>query len=138
MSREIRRNTKERNDAIDPQHLRCVHGGRANVGQTWLQETEPGHSLSSLTLVAFDATSGQMRHIGDWQMDGILPEGVAFDAAGKWVVAGVFEYVGPEPRKSALEFWRVHRVPGEDPALVPSLYHVETGPGAHSLIVVDD
>ncbi len=109
-----------------------------NLGQTWIPEGEPGHSLSSLTLVEFDAITGLMEHAGDWEMLGILPEGVAFDASDRYVVAGIFEYEGPEPRASALEFWRVQRDVGEAPRLVPTGYAVETGPGAHSLVVVNN
>ena len=109
-----------------------------NLGQTWIPEGEPDHSLSTLTLVGFDAETGLMDHIGDWEMLGILPEGVAFDASDRYVVAGIFEYEGPEPRASALEFWRVARDPGVPPRLVPTGYSVSTGPGAHSLVVVND
>lgn len=109
-----------------------------NIGQTWIEADAPGHSHSSLSLVAFDPASGQMRHLGDWEMEGILPEGVAFDADDSHVVAGIFEYEGPEPRASALEFWRVKRQPGIDPRLIPTGYAIPTGPGAHSLIVVNE
>ncbi|MEM8625176.1 MAG: hypothetical protein AAGG47_16860 [Pseudomonadota bacterium] len=109
-----------------------------NIGQTWIEPGAPGHSLSSLSLVAFDTTSGQMRHLGDWEMEGILPEGVAFDADDTHLVAGIFEYEGSEPRDSALEIWRVARRPGPDPRLVPTGFSISTGPGAHSLIVIND
>ncbi|MEL6101671.1 MAG: hypothetical protein AAFR68_10190 [Pseudomonadota bacterium] len=78
-----------------------------------------------------------MTHAGDWEMLGILPEGVAFDAADQYVVAGIFEYEGSEPRSSALEFWQVKR-DRDAPRLVPTGFAVETGPGAHSLIVVNE
>ncbi|MEO1088990.1 MAG: hypothetical protein AAFX81_00010 [Pseudomonadota bacterium] len=143
-------------DAAEPQHI--IVGGATlprhaesiafsnagtliatvNIGQTWIEPGEPGHSLSSLSLVGFDLETGGLTHLGDWPMDGILPEGVAFDAADAWVVAGIYEYDGPEPRASGLEFWRVHRVPGEPARLVPSDHRVATGPGAHSLIVIND
>ena len=109
-----------------------------NLGQTWIPEGEAGHSLSSLSLVTFDEQTGLMTHAGDWEMLGILPEGVAFDAADRYVVAGIYEYEGPEPRASALEFWRVQRSLGTPPRLVPTGYAVATGPGAHSLVVVNE
>ncbi len=109
-----------------------------NLGQTWIPEGEAGHSLSTLSLVMFDAETGLMSHVGDWEMLGILPEGVAFDASDRYIVAGVYEYEGPEPRESALEFWRVQRNPGKAPRLVPTGYSVATGPGAHSLVVVNE
>ncbi|MEO1403330.1 MAG: beta-propeller fold lactonase family protein [Cyanobacteria bacterium J06635_1] len=108
----------------------------SNIGQTWLSPDEPGYSQSSLSLVQFDPTTGQMTHVSDWLFDGILPEGIAFDASDQYVVAGVFEYETPEPRSGALEFWRVNR-DAEAPALEQTDYVIETGPGAHSLIVVN-
>ncbi|MEO1144860.1 MAG: beta-propeller fold lactonase family protein [Cyanobacteria bacterium J06638_22] len=107
----------------------------SNIGQTWLSPEEPGYSQSSLSLVQFDTASGQLTHAGDWTFDGILPEGIAFDATDQYVVAGLFEYETPEPRNGALEFWRV--VENADaPSLERTDYVIETGPGAHSLIVV--
>lgn len=74
-----------------------------------------------------------MAKTGDWTFDGILPEDIAFDASDQYVVAGVFEYEIPEPRRGALKFWRV--VDGTN--LEQTDYRIETGPGAHSLIVVN-
>ena len=79
-----------------------------------------------------------MRHLGDRDMEGIPPEGIAFDSDDSHLVAGIFEHEGPEPRASALEFWRVKRQPGQDPRLVPTGYATPTGPGTHSLIVVNE
>ncbi|MEO0488894.1 MAG: hypothetical protein AAFZ49_04955 [Cyanobacteria bacterium J06659_2] len=108
----------------------------SNIGQTWLAPDEPGYSLSSLSLIQFDTATGQMTPVGDWTFDGILPEGIAFDASDQYVVAGVFEYDTPEPRQGALEFWQVNR--SEDRlSLARTDYRIETGPGAHSLIVVN-
>ncbi|MEM9537701.1 MAG: hypothetical protein AAGA40_18765 [Cyanobacteria bacterium P01_E01_bin.45] len=107
----------------------------SNIGQTWLSPDEVGYSLSSLSLVQFDPVTGQVDRVGDWTFDGILPEGIAFDAADRYVVAGVFEYDTSEPRRGALEFWRVDRT-GDASRLEPTDYAIETGPGAHSLIVV--
>lgn len=106
-----------------------------NIGQTWLEPGTPGHSQSSVSLVRFDTATGAMRHLGDWPMTGILPEGIAFDASDRYLVAGVFEYDGPEPRASGLEIWRVLQA-GGDLALRDTGYRIPTGPGAHSLIVV--
>lgn len=106
----------------------------SNIGQTWLSPNEPGYSQSSLSLIRFDTTTGQMMLAGDWSFDGILPEGIAFDASDQYVVAGVFEYETPEPRRGALEFWRVTQ---NSTALERTDYRIETGPGAHSLIVVN-
>ena len=107
----------------------------SNIGQTWLSPSEPGYSQSSLSLVEFDTETGQVNHAGDWTFAGILPEGIAFDASDQYVVAGVFEYETPEPRQGALEFWRVSRN-GASAGLERTDYVIETGPGAHSLIVV--
>ena len=108
----------------------------SNIGQTWLAPDDVSYSQSSLSLVQFDTETGQVRHAGDWTFDGILPEGIEFDAADQYVVAGVFEYETPEPRQGALEFWRVVRT-DSIPQLERTDYVIETGPGAHSLIVVN-
>ncbi|MDB9524778.1 hypothetical protein PN498_02160 [Oscillatoria sp. CS-180] len=108
----------------------------SNIGQTWLAPDEVGYSQSSLSLVQFDTETGQVNHAGNWSFDGILPEGIEFDAADRYVVAGVFEYETPEPRQGALEFWRVLR-DRETPRLERTDYVITTGPGAHSLIVVN-
>lgn len=128
-----------------PQHAESIAFSNAgdlivtlNLGQTWVPEDQPGHSLSTLSLVRFDPANGHLTHLGDWEMLGILPEGVAFDASDQYVVAGVYEYEGPEPRASALEIWRVKRQPDRPARLVPTGFSIPTGPGAHSLIVVND
>ncbi len=108
-----------------------------NIGQTWLPEGAPGHSRSSLSLLRFDPEAGHLHPVGDWAFDGVLPEGIAFDASDSYVVAGVFEYEGPEPQQSGLEIWRVVDS-GDDPALQDTGYRIPTGPGAHSLIVVNE
>ena len=109
----------------------------SNIGQTWIAEGEVGHSPSSLSLVRFDPVTGQLTHAGDWPFAGILPEGIAFDASDRYVVAGVFEYDGPEPRRSGLEIWEVTRPTDGAPSLVDTGYRIPTGPGAHSLVVVN-
>lgn len=126
-----------------PQHAESLAFSNAgdmiatlNIGQTWLEEGEPGQSQSSLSLIRFDPGTGHLRHLGDWSFEGVLPEGIAFDASDSYVVAGVFEYEGPEPMASGLEIWRVAR-DGAEPALEDTGYRIPTGPGAHSLLVVN-
>ena len=109
-----------------------------NIGQTWIPEGEVGHSSSSLSLIRFDEESGQLTHLGDWPLGGILPEGIAFDASDRYVVAGVFEYEGPEPRQSGLEVWEVVQSEDGVPGLEDTGHRIPTGPGAHSLIVVNE
>ncbi len=143
-------------DAAEPRHL--VVGGASlprhaeslafanaddliatlSMGRTWTAPGAPGHALPSLSLVAYDADSGQMRHLGDWEREGIPPEGVACDADDTHLAAGVFEHEGPEPRASGLEIWRVVRQPGCDARLVPTGFRTPTGPGAHSPIVANE
>ncbi|MDX8355028.1 hypothetical protein [Cognatiyoonia sp. IB215182] len=110
--------------------------GTVNIGQTWNEPDAVGYSLSSLSLVGFDVETGQFDHYGDWTFDAILPEGIDFDASDDFVVVGAYEYEGPEPRESALEIWEVIRTDG-GPGLADTGMRIPTGPGAHSLIVVD-
>ncbi len=107
-----------------------------NIGQTWLAPGQTGHSRSTLSLIAFDAQTGQMTLADERAFDAILPEGVDFDASDRYIVVGAYEYDGPEPRESALEIWRVGRT-GDAPSLSDTGHRIPTGPGAHSLLVVD-
>lgn len=111
--------------------------GTVNIGQTWDDPDALGYSRSTLSLIDFDTENGQFHHLGNWVFDGILPEGIAFDSSDNYVVVGVYEYDGPEPRESALEIWQVDRG-GNAPALTDTGVRIATGPGAHSLIVVND
>ncbi len=113
-----------------------------NIGQSWLAPGEVGHSLSSMSLIDVDLGSGQLRLLSEVEMpQAELPEGIAFDASGRYVVAGVYEYRTPDMGmaadvESALEVWEV--VEEDDGArLVQTGFWIATTPGTHSLVVVD-
>lgn len=108
-----------------------------NIGQTWESEETPGFSRSSLTLVSFDRETGRVAHLDTAFIDGILPEGIDFDASDTYLAAGIFEYESESyPPPAALEIWRVDRS-GETPRLVRTDTAIEVTVGAHSLVVVD-
>lgn len=108
-----------------------------NIGQTWEDNDAVAYSRSTVSLVEFDAATGQKSVLGSWEYEGHLPEGVAFDASDRFIVFGVFEYEGPEPRASDLQIWDVTTEEDGARGLSDTGYRIPTGPGAHSLVVVN-
>lgn len=108
-----------------------------NIGQTWPGGEHIEYTRSTVSLVAFDPNLGQLSLLGSWPFDGDLPEGVAFDASDRYIAFGVFEYDGPEPRESDLQIWEVTEGNEGRRGLSDTGYRIPTGPGAHSLVVVN-
>jgi 6-phosphogluconolactonase (cycloisomerase 2 family) len=48
---------------------------------------------ATVSLFAFDAESGQMTKAGDFAFEGVLPEGITFDATGEHLIVATFEYL---------------------------------------------
>ncbi|MDX8350452.1 hypothetical protein SLH49_20885 [Cognatiyoonia sp. IB215446] len=108
-----------------------------NIGQTWPGGDAVEATLSTVSLVEFDPEFGQQTVLGSWEFEGDLPEGVAFDASDSFIAFGVFEYAGPEPRASDLQIWEVVTSEDGTRGLSDTGYRIPTGPGAHSLVVVN-
>lgn len=108
-----------------------------NIGQTWPGGDAVEATLSTVSLVEFDPQFGQQTVLGSWEFEGDLPEGVAFDASDRFIAFGVFEYAGPEPRASDLQIWEVVTNDDGSRGLTDTGYRIPTGPGAHSLVVVN-
>jgi DNA-binding beta-propeller fold protein YncE len=88
----------------------------------------------SLDLLAFDPSSGSLRHIASYPVHGILPEGLAFDASGTFLAATVFDKYDPRRRRGTVEFWRL--VEDERPRLERTGYEIEVAPGPHTLLLI--
>jgi len=74
---------------------------------------------ATVTLLTFDPATGALVKVDDYPLDGVLPEGGAFDLSGDHFLATVFHgHDGAGPRAGAgLEVFRVVR--GERPSLQP-------------------
>lgn len=90
--------------------------------------------LSSVTLLRFDPDSGALAKIADYPMDGVLPEGGAFDLSGEHFLATVFQgHAGANAETGpGLETFRV--VKGEPPRL-ERLGRIPLPHGAHHVVL---
>ncbi|GAA1360027.1 hypothetical protein [Catellatospora chokoriensis] len=89
----------------------------------------------SLSLLTFDPADGRLETVGEELFDGLRPEGVAFDADGKFVVVTVFDHLDLVHRRGELRFFEVVREGGA-PRLRPTYYSIEVMRGPHTVVVV--
>jgi DNA-binding beta-propeller fold protein YncE len=89
---------------------------------------------ASLSLMALDRASGQLRKINDYPFEGILPEGAAFDASSRFLAVAVYDYLTPRP-EGGIEFWRILQKPTLQ--LQPTGYAVDVGRGVHQVLVAN-
>lgn len=94
----------------------------------------------SLSLLRFDAATGELKSVGEFPLvtaDGKIsgmPEGVAFDASGKYVVVSFFRAVGTPRKTGELAFFRLETAGGGK--LLPSTFVVGVGAGPHATVIV--
>jgi len=123
---------------VSPEGLAISPDGRyivtANLRRSYLDETDPrltpGGSLSLLTL---DARSGELTPIAEYDLDG-MPEGIAFDAAGNFVVVTQFRTFDPAATDGELAFFRLNT--GSRPTLEPADFRLGVGKGPHGVLIV--
>ena len=107
-----------------------------NMRRTYLAALPPawrGKSHSSLSLVQFDPTTGQLATLGEYGFAGLLPEQAVFDASGTAAVV-IYNYREPQPHTGAVEFWQV--IAGEPPQLQRSDWQIPVVRGAHDIRLV--
>ncbi|MEM6432657.1 MAG: beta-propeller fold lactonase family protein [Cyanobacteria bacterium P01_D01_bin.115] len=93
--------------------------------------------FSSLSLLTLDPATGQLRHVGDYPYDGILPEAATFDASGQYVAVANYDHFDDRVQGSSIDFWRIAADPLDpQPMLVQTRYSVPVTRGAHSLVLV--
>jgi hypothetical protein len=109
-----------------------------NMRRTYLPNFLPawrGKPYSSLSLVKFDRTSGQLTTVGEeYGFEGLLPEQATFDAIGKALAVVIYNYREPSPKTGAIEFWNV--IPGNTPKLERTGYKMDVVRGAHDIALV--
>jgi DNA-binding beta-propeller fold protein YncE len=109
-----------------------------NMRRTYLSPHLPpvwrGKPYSSLSLVQFDPNTGQLTTIGEYGFEGLLPEQVTFDAAGKALAVVIYNYREPNPETGAVEFWRV--ISGNPPQLERTGFKLDVVRGAHDITLV--
>jgi hypothetical protein len=109
-----------------------------NMRRTYLPNFLPawrGKPFSSLSLVKFDRTSGQLTTVGEeYGFEGLLPEQAAFDAIGKSLAVVIYNYREPSPKTGTIEFWNV--IAGDNPRLERTSTKVDVVRGAHDIVLV--
>ncbi|MEV0298716.1 hypothetical protein [Nocardia sp. NPDC050710] len=105
-----------------------------NMRGTAFPPGTPGYDdTASVSLLRIDAATGALTKIGDYPLDGVLPEGGAFDATGKYFLATVFQGRDAAAPGSGLQVYRVgsDRSPGLTPVqripLPHGVHHVAAG-----------
>jgi len=108
-----------------------------NMRRTYLPDFLPawrGKPYSSLSLVRFEPDSGQLRTLGEYGFEGLLPEQVAFDASGRGLAVVVYHYREDQPRKGGVEFWTITTETA--PELQRTGFMVPVVRGAHDIRLV--
>ncbi|AKS36615.1 hypothetical protein AFA91_24635 [Mycolicibacterium goodii] len=85
---------------------------------------------ATVSLLRLDGDTGALSKVGDYRLDGVLPEGGAFDSTGRYFIATVFEG-GPGGRGSGLQVYRVGS--DDDPGLT-AVQHVPLPHGVHHVV----
>lgn len=67
---------------------------------------------ATVSLLDFNAESGQLTKAGEFEFEGVLPEGISFDVTGDHLIVATFEYLNSAEPSGGLEVWRVNRQPG--------------------------
>lgn len=97
--------------------------------------TDHFDQYATVTLLSLDNETGQLRKLGDYLFEGVLPEGGTFDSSGEHFLATVFQgHAGSAPSSGpGLEIFEVIR-DGADPALQP-LGRIPLAHGVHQVRV---
>jgi DNA-binding beta-propeller fold protein YncE len=91
---------------------------------------------ASLSLLSFDAASGQLRHLVDYPYDGILPEAAVFDNSSRYLAVANFDHFDDTRPGGSIDFWRVDRDPlNPHPLLVRTAHNVAVTRGPHSIVL---
>lgn len=119
--------------ALSPDGARVV---TVDMNRTYLPRGLPfwlfgSHAASSLTLLSFDAESGEMTVLDQQGFDGNLPEDAVFDADGDALAVAIYEDAKRADGLGYVAYWRV-----EDDALVFTGVETPVARGAHDLALI--
>ena len=124
---------------ISPEGLTVSHDGRyvltTNLERSYLPYDDPRITwYSSLSLFEIDKKTEQLVHLGDYSVDGILPEAAVFDASNNFIAAVDYDHFDDRKRGSAIKFWRLARDP--QVKLTELEQEIPVTRGAHSMVLV--
>ncbi|MEM9769470.1 MAG: hypothetical protein AAF892_16535, partial [Cyanobacteria bacterium P01_D01_bin.71] len=127
---------------VSPEGLAISPNGRfivtTNLERSYLPYDDDRITwFSSLSLITFNSATGQLRHVGDYPYDGILPEAAAFDASSQYVAVVNYDHFDDRIQGGSIDFWRLAVDPLDpQPMLVQTRYSVPVTRGAHSMVLV--
>ncbi|NJO52953.1 MAG: lactonase family protein [Leptolyngbyaceae cyanobacterium RM2_2_4] len=108
-----------------------------NLRRTYLSDLPPfwrGKSYSSLSLVKFDRTSGQLTTVDEYGFEGLLPEQLTFDTDGKSLAVVIYNYREANPTTGTIEFWNL--ISDNNPRLERTGFKLNITRGAHDIVLV--
>jgi hypothetical protein len=120
--------------AISPDGRRVVS---LNMENSFLAPGDERLSFfSSLTLLDLDPATGRLTPLHTLPFEGILPEGITFDASGRHLAVANFAHFNPQRpiSQTTVDFFRL--VEGPRPMLVQMDVRVPVMRGAHVVKVV--
>jgi YD repeat-containing protein len=135
------------NVGVSPEGLAISPDGKyvvaANLKRSFLPEGDNRLESGSLTLLSLDADSGRLSPLGEYPLGGEhsrggMPEGISFDAQGRFVVVTLFRSLDADVKDGELAFWRLNPRAGEAKAgaLEQADFRVGVGRGPHGVLVV--
>jgi len=89
---------------------------------------------SSLTLLSLNPETGRLTPHDTFAFEGILPEGITFDASGDYLAVAVFDYHDATHDGGSVDFWQLQR--GEVPILEKLDLTIPVMRGAHIVKLV--
>ena len=94
--------------------------------------------FSSITLAALDPETGALRHVGDFNYDGVLPEAGVFDNSSSYLAVVNYDHFDDRRQGGSVDFWRIDRDPlaPDNVQLVRTEHSVPVARGAHSAVIV--
>lgn len=126
---------------VSPEGLAISPDGRwvvaANLKRSFLPEGDDRLESGSLTLMSFDAASGELSALGEFDVGG-MPEGISFDAAGNFVVVTLFRSLDANALDGELGFWRLNPRGGEGGSAIleQADFRLGVGRGPHGVLIV--
>jgi 6-phosphogluconolactonase (cycloisomerase 2 family) len=89
---------------------------------------------SSLTLLSLNPETGRLTPHVTTPFEGILPEGITFDASGNYLAVAVFDYHDSAHDGGSVDFWQLQQ--GELPTLEKLNRSIPVMRGAHIVKLV--
>ncbi|MGW0252046.1 lactonase family protein [Nocardia goodfellowii] len=101
-----------------------------NMRGTALPPDSPAHDThASVSLLRLDPATGALTKLGDYPLDGVLPEGGTFDSTGRYFIATIYQARAAGTPGSGLQIYRVEPdrlTPVQRIPLPHGVHHVAT------------